>query len=621
MGVAAMGEKAVKELAWLHPKDPDLSIDPAIDASLINKDVIAPYHDYRRPLLFEPTDIAGTERNDQASFEDLALQSAKEYEAFLKKDINDIGSNNWVIDGTRTESGYPIMANDPHRRQSAPSLRYMAHLVAPGWNVIGGGEPEIPGISIGHNEYGAWGLTVYRTDAEDLYVYELNPDNPHQYKYQGRWEDMRVIKDTISVKHLEPIIVDHFYTRHGPVTKIDETNDVAYAMRCGWLEVGGAPYLASLRMNQAKNWEEFKDACNYSHIPGENMVWADKEGNIGWQAVGIAPIRNGWSGLIPVPGDGRYEWSGYLPIISKPSAFNPVDGIINTSNENVTPNDYEHWNTVSYQWADPYRGDRVYEVLASGRKHSMADMAALQTDYLSIPARQIVPLYKSLKFSDKKAEEARILLLDWDFNMSPDSKAAGIFNALANQLEARVTQVKSNGTSSDAQMKRVIEWLYYPDGDFGKDPMRGRDEVLKTSLRNAVTFLIDKLGANMDKWHYGQTNYKHVVLKHPMSNAVSDKVRAKLDVGPYPRGGNSQTVNNTGSTDNQPSGASFKMIVDTGDWDQCLATNTPGQNGNPDHEHYRNLFELWARDQYFPLFYSKEKVESVVSERLTLKAK
>ena len=351
------------------------------------------------------------------------------------------------------------------------------------------------------------------------------------------------------------------------------------------------------------------------------MGWADKEGNIGWQAVGIAPIRNGWSGLIPVPGDGRYEWSGYLPIISKPSVYNPADGIINTSNENVTPNDYKHWNTVSFEWADPYRGDRVYEVLAAGKKHSMADMAALQTDYLSIPARQIVPLYKSLKFSDKKVEAARKFLLDWDFKMSPDSRAAGIFNELSNQLESRVTQVKSNGMSSDAQMKRVIEWLYYPDGDFGREPIKGRDDVLEECLTNTVSILVKKLGSNMDNWQYGQKDYKHVILKHPMSNAVSEKVRAKLDVGPYPRGGNSQTVNNTGSNDNQPSGASFKMIVDTGDWDQCLATNTPGQNGNPDHDHYRNLFELWARDQYFPLFYSKEKIESVVSERWTLKSK
>jgi penicillin amidase len=179
------------------------------------------------------------------------------------------------------------MANDPHRAQAVPSLRYMAHLVAPGWNVIGGGEPEIPGISIGHNEYGAWGLTVYRTDAEDLYVYQTNPKNPNEYLYQGKWEKMEVINEKIPVKGRRDEKVVLKYTRHGPVVFENQSENVAYAVRCGWLEIGGSPYLASLRMNQARNFKEFREACNYSHIPGENMVWADKDGNIGWQSVGI----------------------------------------------------------------------------------------------------------------------------------------------------------------------------------------------------------------------------------------------------------------------------------------------------------------------------------------------
>jgi len=312
--VSQLGADRVKELAWYHPIEPDLTIDSKINTDLLMEDVIAPYHAYRKPLLFSPEDLASS-ANDWDDYSDLAAIDASNYQDFLDNDINDIGSNNWVIDGSLTQSGYPMMANDPHRRQSTPSLRYMAHLVAPGWDVIGGGEPEIPGISIGHNQHGAWGLTVFRTDAEDLYVYELNPDNSNQYRYQGRWEEMNLIQDTIAVKGQENVIITHRYTRHGPVTKIDADNHVAYAMRCGWLEVGGSPYLASLRMNQATNWEEFKAACAYSHIPGENMVWADKAGNIGWQAVGIHPIRPNWSGMIPVPGDGRYEWAGYLPIL------------------------------------------------------------------------------------------------------------------------------------------------------------------------------------------------------------------------------------------------------------------------------------------------------------------
>lgn len=619
--VAELGAERVKELGWFHPKEPNLNIDPIIDVELLKEDVIAPYHAYRRPLRFQPSDIAALSLRNHYNFETLAAAEKESYDLFLKDDINDIGSNNWVIDGRLTESGFPIMANDPHRRQSTPSLRYMAHLVAPGWDVIGGGEPEIPGISIGHNEYGAWGLTVYRTDAEDLYVYELHPDNPNKYKYRNQWESMTIILDTIQVKGKAPVIVEHRYTRHGPVTRVDQENNVAYAIRCGWLEVGGSPYLASLRMNQAKNWEEFKEACNYSHIPGENMIWADKEGNIGWQAVGIAPIRQGWSGLIPVPGDGRYEWAGYLPIIAKPSLYNPKDGIINTSNENVTPQNYEHWDAVAYQWSDPYRGDRVREVLENGRRHSLADMAALQTDYLSIPARQILPLYRHLDGLSTSEEGALKILLDWNFEMTAESVAAGIYNALERQLKEHVSQLKipeESAKNISIPIKRIIEWLYLPDGSFGDDPIAGRDALLKDALSSSLEMLKDKLGQNMNDWKYGQTAYKHILLKHPMSNAVTPDIREKLDVGPLPRGGYSLTVNNTGGQDNQPSGASFRVIIDTGNWDHTLATNTPGQNGNPDHHHYKNLFSLWAKDQFFPLFYSKKKVESVADYRTIL---
>ena len=194
--------------------------------------------------------------------------------------------------------------------------RYITHLVAPNWNVIGGGEPEIPGISIGHNGHGAWGLTVFRTDAEDLYVYELNPNNKNEYKYDNKWVKFETITEKIKIKDNNPIEVELNYTIHGPVTLIDSSQNKAYAIRCGWLEIGGSPYLASLRMDQAKTWDEFREACNYSNIPGENMVWADNKGNIGWQAVGIAPIRNNHSGMVPVPGNGENEWEGYLQILS-----------------------------------------------------------------------------------------------------------------------------------------------------------------------------------------------------------------------------------------------------------------------------------------------------------------
>ena len=235
------------------------------------------------------------------------------------------GSNNWVVSGRLTLTGKPFMANDPHRRQQIPSLRYWVHLNAPGWDVIGGGEPALPGVSIGHNRHGAWGLTIFSVDQEDLYVYDTHPEDPNRYRYRENWVEMRVLAERIQVRGQQPVAVELKYTRHGPVLFQDKQNHRAYALRAAWLEIGCAPYLASLRMDQARTWEEFREACSFSRTPSENMVWADTEGNIGWQAVGITPLRSGWDGLLPVPGDGSCEWEGFLPIPTLPHVFNPAE--------------------------------------------------------------------------------------------------------------------------------------------------------------------------------------------------------------------------------------------------------------------------------------------------------
>ena len=281
--VAAVGADVVKRLSSFGPGEPDLSLDAAIDGALLSDDILGIYNAFRRTIRFRPEDIVVSYRNDSTSYERLASAYPQSPDVLSPADREATGSNNWVIDGSLSQSGYPMMANDPHRAQSSPSLRYMVHLVGPDWNVIGGGEPEIPGISIGHNGHGAWGLTVFGTDGEDLYVYNTNPNNPDQYRYRGRWETMSVIRDTISVRDGRDSIVDLKFTRHGPVVFENLSRNTAYAVRAAWMEVGGSPYLASLRMDQAKTWEEFRDASDYSHIPGENMVWADRAGNIGWQ--------------------------------------------------------------------------------------------------------------------------------------------------------------------------------------------------------------------------------------------------------------------------------------------------------------------------------------------------
>ena len=423
--VSKIGEEKVKDLQWFHPKDPELKLDENITEEDLDNDILKLYNAFRKPIEFKKEYLVKKYLKKNES-----KISFIENEKYLEDNFS-IGSNNWTISGNKTISGYPILANDPHRTIVAPSLRYITHLVAPGWDVIGGGEPEIPGISIGHNGYGAWGLTVFRTDAEDLYVYDINPKNLNQYWHKGRWYDFKIIKESIPIKGKENYEVNLYYSVHGPVTFIDKERKKGYAVRCGWLEPGGSPYLASLRMNQSKSWEEFRDACNYSNIPGENMIWADKDGNIGWQAVGIAPIRNTHSGLVPVMGDGRYEWVEYLPIIEKPNIFNPKEDFFATANQNVTPISYDKWNAIGFSWSDPYRGDRVDNILSSKNKLSIQDMIDLQVDYFSYPSVYLIDLLNEVTDKENKffSQYSRFidLLNNWDNKLLKNSVEAMIY--------------------------------------------------------------------------------------------------------------------------------------------------------------------------------------------------
>ena len=622
--VAAVGPQLVKQIENYHPGDPDLTLDAKLDKSLLSAPILALYQAFRAPLRFQSTDVAPAVRASRETSLNLIRVADSAYDDLMTNHRRDIGSNNWVVGPSRTLNGSAILANDPHRAQSIPSLRYWVHLVAPGWNVIGGGEPSVPGISVGHNEYGAWGLTIFATDGEDLYVYETNPANPRQYRYKGAWETMRSVRESIPVKGANPADVTLRYTRHGPVVYEDTAHHVAYAVRAAWLEPGSSPYLASLRMDQAKTWEEFRDACAYSNIPGENMIWADKLGNIGWQSVGIAPIRTNWSGLVAVPGDGRFEWAGFLPIKEKPHSFNPPDGFIATANNDLIPRGYPHMNAVGFVWTDPFRWARISEMLGSGRKLAVPDMMRLQTDYLSIIARQLVPLLRDVSSqpASPDVDRARRALLAWDFVLSKESVPAGIYSAWQRRLIDNVSRVvipaaarplfRSLGTA------RVIEQLVSPSGAFGPNPTAARDTLLMKSLAEAVADLTQRYGADDTKWNYGQPGYHYALISHPLSTAVNEETRRKLNAGPAPRGGDATTVGATGNGGNQTSGASFRMIVDVGDWERAVGTNTPGQSGDPDSPHYRDLFQMWADDRYFPVPYSRPRVEAALEKRWVL---
>ncbi|GAB3541171.1 penicillin acylase family protein [Spirosoma fluminis] len=609
--VKLIGADKLRELQWFHPlptggkaDQPDLTLH--VNGDELFQPILDLYEAFRLPLKFggQPT----------KADEDEALRSREAIDDWFNVDRQYVGSNNWVISGNKSASGYPMLANDPHRAQSTPSLRYWVHLNAPGWNVIGAGEPTLPGISIGHNDHGAWGLTIFETDNEDLYVYETNPANPNQYRYKGRWVSMKTLAETIPVKGAPAVQEELKFTRHGPVVYEDKKNHKAYAVRAGWLEVGCSPYLASLRMNQARNWTEFRQACAFSRLPGENMIWADKTGTIGWQSVGLSPIRRNFTGLVPVPGDGRFEWGGYLPITQLPNKLNPPEGYVVTANNNLTPINYPHRNAVGWTWSSPVRAHRIEEVLNDGKRKTLTDFMALQADYLAVPARTLVPLLQNLSSTENRTEQALAYLRRWDYKLEPSSVAASIYVAWEGQLKQAVyaQNVPQNARPylKSLPSKRVIDALLVPTTN--------RDSLLLTCLDRAVAELSKRLGNEMEDWVYGQRKNKHITITHPLNNMVDKAMQQKINLGPVARGGYAETVNATANDLNQTHGASFRIVVDTENWDKTLGINSPGQSGDPASPHYWDLFPIWAENSYFPVFFSRPKVQSVAESTTVL---
>lgn len=533
------------------------------------------------------------------------------------------GSNNWVIDGTMSETGLPILANDPHRSIALPSLRYLVHLVGPGWNVIGAGEPTLPGVAAGHNDRVGFGFTIVGIDQQDIYVEETNPGNPNEYRYRGKWEKMRVERERIKVKgEQRERDIELKFTIHGPVIHEDKARNRAYSLKWVGSEPGTAGYLASLSLNRARNWNEFQKALERWKVPSENLIYADVDGNIGWAAAGLTPIRKGWHGLMPVPGaEGRYEWQGFLPMSKLPQVYNPSKHFVATANHNILPPDYKF--ELGYEWTAPFRFLRISEYLTgTQKKFSIADFERLQHDEMSLPARELRQILKEIASVPADLRPAYDLLTRWDGVLSRDSAAAVLYQFTIGKLPAAIFRKHLPEkawplVAGRISLRKTLDTLKAPSAKwFGSDPRAGRDQVLLGVLREASTDARGRLGPDMNSWRWGTLH----TVSFTHSLAMDDAQKQLFNLPPVSRGGDGNTVNNTsGPNFKQNHGASFREILDVSDWDRSVATSVPGQSGQPGSPHYSDLLPLWASGKYFPLLYSKEKVESGAKQTLVLK--
>lgn len=498
------------------------------------------------------------------------------------------GSNNWVVDGTMTVTGKPILANDPHRPIMMPSLRKTVHLVAPGWNAIGAGEPGLPGIALGHNERIGFGFTIVGIDQGDLYVEKLNPANPNQYLYKGSWKNVEIERQQVPVRGAAPAAVELRRTQHGPIIHEDRARNRAYALRWVGTEPGTAGYLAGLAAARANNWAEFLKAMEKYRVPSENVVYADTSGNIGWQAAGLTPIRKNWSGIFPVPGDtGEYEWSGYRKTEELPRLYNPSSHFIATANHNILPRGYAI--PLNYEWALPFRFGRIREVLSQPGKFSVADFERLQQDVTSLPARR----FQSVLRNWRPAKHADIVdkVVKWNGVLSADSTAATIYEVWISRLPAAVFGPE---VGSRADLSVLLASL--------------EKESNPKALAESLDAAIAQLGPSPQPW--GKVH--QVEFRHALN-------RKEFHRGPFPRPGDANTVNNTGgSLARQTSGASFRQILDLSDWDKSVMTNVPGEVGDPASPHYADLIEEWASGKYHPLLFTRKAVEAAARERIQL---
>jgi penicillin amidase len=536
-------------------------------------------------------------------------------------------SNNWTVSGTLTATGRPLLAGDPHRVIAQPSLRYIVHLVAPGWNVIGAGEPALPGVALGHNEHIAWAFTIFGLDQEDLYLETLNPADPKQYRTAQGWSPMLERRELIRVRGGSDVTAILHFTGHGPV--LWEDGKRALALRWVGAEPGTAGYLGSLSVDRAQNWQEFELAMARWKVPSENIVYADRDGNIGEHSTGLAPLRKNFNGLLPLPANGRYEWTGFVPNAELPHSFNPAEGFIASANQKMIPDGYPY--AVGFEWAAPTRFERIHEVLETashrGHKLTMADMEALQTDVVSRPARDLqLLLRKALALDNAGAStpltDAADLLLQWDCAVRADSPPAALYEFWALELRKAVTHLavpeRARALVKTWPLSRVVAELSKPRPEvFGDAPATERDRVLLDSLRVAYRELSRREGPDPGRWSWGSVHKAY--FRHAL-DAIGGPTL--LDRGPVERPGDGDVVQATyvhdGSFD-QVSGASYREIFDLSDWDNALGINVPGQSGQPDSPHFDDLLPLWSKGAYFPLKFSRQAVDAVTRDTVILR--
>lgn len=558
--------------------------------------------------------------------------------------VQGMGSNNWVVAGGKSETGKPLLANDPHLGLSAPALWYFAHLSAPGLNVIGATLPGIPGVALGRNDRIAWGFTNTAPDVQDMYIERINPSSASQYQTPTGWENFQIRLETIRVKGQPDVQMEVRETRHGPVISgalpiLDKANVDArkYAVAFAWtaLRPDDMTFQSAMMLNRARNWQEFLEAMKYFHSPQQNIVYADVDGNIGFVAPGRVPIRkpeNDLKGLAPALGwESRYDWTGFIPFDKLPRQFNPVSQQIATANEKIVGKDYPYF--ITSEWDLPYRAVRIAELLAAKPQHNLDSFAAMQKDEISLAARELLPILRQTKGRSARAQEFIARLGNWDAKMDAKQTDPLIFQAWLREISRRIFAdelgddliqdfwAHRNFHRAMANVLKNVDGQAKWCNDVGKKRSeQSCIELLADALELSLADL-DKRFGSMAKWRWGEA---HMARSEHRPFGKVPALSWLFDIR-LPSPGDSFTINvgrNNLRDEEEPftsrHAASLRALYDLSDLESSRFMHSTGQSGNVFSPLYRNFAERWGKVEYVPMRMKRETVEKNKLGMLTL---
>ncbi|EIJ40987.1 penicilin amidase [Beggiatoa alba B18LD] len=501
-------------------------------------------------------------------------------------------SNNWVLSGQRTVSGKALLANDPHLQMSNPSLWYLVHLSAPTYDAIGASLPGLPCIVIGHNQAIAWGVTNVEADVEDVYVLEETEDK-QGYVYQNEVVPYNTRTETIKVKGEadQTFIVKE--SRYGVViTELvaDAPKTKPLALRWTGHDPDDTTFSAYYAINKAKNWTEFNAAMRYYIAPSQNFIYADTAGNIGHIVSGRLPIRKaGHSGLYPVLGNGDWDWQGFIPFEELPRRYNPPEGYIITANHNISPENYPY--TISLEWGgEPYRYERIKQLIDAKEKHDLSSMRAIQLDQLSLLYTDFRPYLQNLPIISPTAQAALQRLLAWKGEMSPTSPEATLFIAWYMAF------------SHLPQTETGESWFFYPR--YLLNALKSGDSACAQQKRTCLEIagdvfetVVKQWSTDIPKWGLvHQAMFNHPILTHTPLAPLFDR---QVDFG-----GERFTVNvgwvnpETLKTTHVPS---YRQLIDFSQLDNSAYIHPMGQSGNVMSSHFDDLLALWQKGEYLTM--------------------